>query len=171
VPTIPEDIVESLEGGVSILIGTRDAENRPDVARAVGASVARDRAAVTIYLHETWGARALANLRANGKIAVGFSRPLDNFAIQLKGTCSRFIPPGEGDRSIVDRYHATYGEQLYMVGFPRSITKRFVFWPAVGVTFSVRDMFVQTPGPGAGRRLEPGAPVPKGAIGPLGNSR
>jgi hypothetical protein len=164
VATIPEEIVESLEGGVSILVGTRDAENHPDVARAVGASVSRDRSEVTIYLHEVWAARALANLQANGEVAVGFSRPLDNFAIQLKGKCTRFIPPAEGDRSVVDRYHATYGEQLYMVGFPRSITRRFVFWPAVGVTFAVRDIFVQTPGPEAGRRLEPGAPVPTGPL-------
>lgn len=151
---IPEDIVEILEGGVSILVGTCDAETRPDVARGVGASVSRDRTEITIYLHETWGARALANLRARGEIAVGFSRPLDAFAMQLKGRCTRFLAPSEGDRSVVDRYHATYGEQLYMTGFPRSITKRFIFWPAVGVTFAVRDIFVQTPGPDAGKRLE-----------------
>jgi hypothetical protein len=152
---IPEDIVEQLEGGVSILVGTCDADTRPDVARAVGASVSRDRTELTIYLHETWGARAIANLRARGEIAVGFSRPLDNFAVQLKGTCTRFLAPSEGDRSVVDRYHAAYGEQLYMVGIPRSITRRFIFWPAVGVTFPVRDIFVQTPGPDAGKRLSP----------------
>ena len=151
---IPEDIVEVLEGGVSILVGTCDAERRPDAARGVGAAVSRDRTEITIYLHETWGARALANLRARGEIAVGFSRPLDAFAMQLKGRCTRFLAPSEGDRSVVDRYHATYGEQLYMTGFPRSITKRFIFWPAVGVTFAVRDIFVQTPGPDAGKRLE-----------------
>lgn len=153
-PAIPEDLVESLEGGVSILVGTCDAEMRPEVARAVGASISRDRTEATIYLHETWGGKALANLRAHREIAVGFSRPVDHFAIQLKGPVARFLEPAEGDRSVVDRYHATYGEQLYMVGFPRSITRRFVFWPAVGVTFTVRDIFVQTPGPDAGKRLE-----------------
>ncbi|MDB5221321.1 MAG: hypothetical protein JWO86_9248 [Myxococcaceae bacterium] len=153
-PPIPEDIVELLEGGVSILVGTRDAESRPEVARAVGCSVSRDRREVTIYLHEAWGAKALVNLQANREIAVGFSRPLDNFAIQLKGKCTQFVPASEGDRTTVDRYHATYGEQLYMTGFPRSTTRRFIFWPAVAVTFGVRDIFVQTPGPDAGKRLE-----------------
>ena len=153
-PAIPEDIVEFLEAGVSILVGTCDAERRAEVARGVGCSVSRDRTEVTIYLHEGWGARALGNLRANGEIAVGFSRPFDHFAIQLKGKCTRFVPPSDGDRTVVDRYHATYGEQLYMTGFPRSTTRRFVFWPAVAVTFGVRDIFVQTPGPDAGKRLE-----------------
>jgi hypothetical protein len=151
---IPEDIVEFLEGGVSILVGTRDADSRPEVARAVGCSVSRDRSEVTIYLHEVWGAKALVNLQANREIAVGFSRPLDNFAIQIKGKCTQFVLAHDGDRSVVDRYHATYGEQLYMTGFPRSTTRRFIFWPAVAVTFGVRDIFVQTPGPDAGKRLE-----------------
>lgn len=154
VTRVPEDIVEILEGGVSILVGTCDSEMRPDVARGVGASISRDRTELTVYLHEVWGARALSNLRAHGEIAVGFSRPLDAFAMQLKGRCTRFLSPGEGDRSVVDRYQATYGEQLYMTGFPRSITRRFVFWPAVGVVLTVRDIFVQTPGPDAGKRLE-----------------
>ncbi|MDB4937232.1 MAG: hypothetical protein JWP87_4204 [Labilithrix sp.] len=162
--TIPADIVDTLEAGVSIIIGTRDAANIPEVARAAGAAVSRDRTELTIYLHETWGAKALANLRENGDIAVGFQRPYDNFAIQMKGKCTRFVEASEGDRSVVDRYHATFGEQMYMVGFPRSITKRFVFWPAVAVTFTVRDIFVQTPGPGAGRRLEAGGVVPTGPV-------
>ncbi len=147
-------MIEVLEGGVSILIGTCDSEMRPVVARGVGASVSPDRTERTVYLHEAWGAQGLANLRAHGEIAVGFSRPFDHFAVQIKGTCTRFLSPSEGDRRVVDRYHATYGEQLYMVGFPRCTTKRFVFWPAIGVTFTVRDIFLQTPGPGAGKRLE-----------------
>jgi hypothetical protein len=147
-------MVEILEAGVSILVGTCDAEMRPEVARAVGAAVSADRTELTIYLHEAWGAKALANLRARREIAVGFSRPMDAFSVQVKGTCTRFLEPSEGDRRVTDRYHATYGEQLYMVGFPRCITKRFVFGPAVGVTFAVRDIFVQTPGPDAGKRLE-----------------
>jgi hypothetical protein len=154
VSPVPANIVEAIEGGVSILVGTCDAERRPEVARAVGASVSADRTEVTIYLHEAWGAKAIANLKASREIAVGFSRTYDHFAVQLKGTCTRFLSPSEGDRKVVDRYHATYGEQLYMIGFPRSITGRFVFWPAVGVVFDVRDIFVQTPGPDAGKRLE-----------------
>ena len=152
--TIPEHLVELLEGGVSVLLGTRDENHRPEVARAVGASISKDRAEVTIYLHEVWGAKALANLRANGELAVGFSRPYDNLAIQLKGKCTRFVPSTESDRGVVDRYHGSYSEALYMVGFPRSLTRRFRMWPATGVTFAVRDIFVQTPGPEAGRRLE-----------------
>ncbi|HSO37709.1 MAG TPA: hypothetical protein VLT33_34520, partial [Labilithrix sp.] len=102
--TVPADLVDFLEGGVSILVGTCDAERRPHVARAAGAALSPERTAMTVYLHETWAAQALANLRAHPEIAVGFSRPLDHLALQLKGTCTRFLSPAEGDRSVVDRY-------------------------------------------------------------------
>lgn len=149
--TVPEDLVDYLESGISILVGTRDARNIPEVTHGVGATVARDRTAVTVYLTEAWARIALANLADNGEIAVGFSRPLDNFAIQLKGRVTAIVPSAAADRRIVDRYHTVYGEQLYLTGMPRSITRRLAFWPASAVTFEVRDLFVQTPGPDAGK--------------------
>jgi hypothetical protein len=152
-PIIPEDLVEPLEGGVSILIGTRDAENRPDVARAVGASVSRDRREVTIYLHEIWGARALANLRENGEIAAGFSRPHRPLRDPAQGKVHA-LRPAERRRAERRRPLPRHVRRAALHGrLPRSITKRFVFWPAVGVTFGVRDIFLQTPGPDAGKRL------------------
>ena len=89
--TVPADLVEFLESGVSILVGTRDAEGRPEVARGVGASLAPGRDAMTLYLQQVWGARALANLRATRELAVTFSRPLDNLSVQLKGPCTRWL--------------------------------------------------------------------------------
>ena len=51
-------------------------------------------------------------------------------------------------------YLAQFRETLYLIGLPRSLTARFNGWPVVAVTFEVRDVFLQTPGPGAGKRLE-----------------
>jgi len=151
--SVPADLVDFVESGVSILVGTRDAAMAPAVAHGVGATVSTDRSEVTVYLTEAWNAGALANLEDNGEIAVGFSRPFDNLAIQIKGRCTKIVR-GDAGRSIVDRYHATYGEQLYMIGVPRSISRRLRLAPAAAVTFTVRDLFVQTPGPDAGKRLE-----------------
>jgi hypothetical protein len=157
VAIIPGELVDFLEAGVSLIVAARDSDGRPVVTRGVGASVHENRREVTVYLHEEWAASALANLREHFEIAVGFARPIDHFALQLKGTCTRFLAPAEGDRAVVERYHAAYSEQLSMIGLPRSVTRRFRMWPAVGVTFAVRDIFVQTPGPEAGRRCEPAA--------------
>lgn len=151
---IPEDLVDFLEGGVSILVGTRDADHRPETTRAVGAEVSKDRSRLTVLLCEHTAGRAVPNLEDNGRIAVAFSRPIDNFAVQLKGRVVELRRGQDADRRVAERYYAIYGDQLYMVGMPRSLTKRIRVWPSFVVTFEVDDIFVQTPGPGAGKRLE-----------------
>ena len=151
---IPEDLVDFLESGVSILAATRDARLRPEATRACGAIVSPDRGSLTVFLGESWNRRAFDNLAHNGELAVGFSRPLDAFSIQIKGGPAHLRAATGDERSIVDRYHAAYVEQLYIIGLPRSIVKRMAVWPARAATIDVRDMFVQTPGPEAGRRLE-----------------
>jgi hypothetical protein len=151
---IPAEYIDLFEGGVSIFVGTRDAENRPLAVRAVGASVSKDRREVTVFLHESWTNPALDNLRTNGEIAVGFSRPMDHLSVQVKGKVKSIVPASEGARTVPDRYHASYSEQLYIIGLPRSLTKRINVWPAAAVTLEVASIFLQTPGPGAGRKLE-----------------
>ncbi len=153
VEQIPEELVDFVESGVSILVGTRDAELRSDATRAVGARVSTDRAQVTIFLALQGAKRALANVANNGQIAVGFSRPFDHYSIQIKGGVTEQRPATDAERVVPERYHAAYVDQLYMVGMPRSITKRFIVWPSVAVTLDVHEIFVQTPGPGAGKRI------------------
>jgi hypothetical protein len=152
---IPEDLVDFLESGISILVGTRDREMRPDAMRAVGARVSPGRDRITVFLPDASAERAAENLRDNGQIAVAFSRPIDHYSIQIKGRVEDLRPAEDADRVVPDRYHAAYVEQLYMVGLPRSLSQRMIVWPSLAVTFSVDDLFVQTPGPDAGKRLEP----------------
>lgn len=151
---LPADLVDFIESGVSILVGTRDASLRPEATRAVGAQVASDRAHVSVFLAERWAARTIADLEQTGVIAVGFSRMFDNYSIQLKGDGAVVREAGDADRLVPERWRAAYVEQLYMGGIPRSLMSRIHVWPAKIVTFAVGDIFVQTPGPGAGARLE-----------------
>ena len=149
---IPEDLVEFLESGVSILVGTRNAKNEPEPMRSSGALVSKDREKLSL-LFPSHATRSIANVEENGQVAVCFSRMLDNYSIQVKGHAAEVRDGTEAERAIAERYRVAYGEQLYMAGFPRSLTSRINVWPAKVVTFPVRDIFVQTPGPGAGARL------------------
>lgn len=149
---IPEDLVDFLESGVSILVGTRNAQNEPEPMRSSGAAVSKDREHLSL-LFPAHNARSIANVLENGHVAVCFSRMLDNYSIQLKGQDAVVRDGTDDDRALAERYRVAYGEQLYMAGFPRSLTSRINVWPAKVVTFPVRDIFVQTPGPGAGARL------------------
>lgn len=151
--TITADLAEFVESGVNLILGTRDAALRPDAARACGAVVAPDRASITLFLPNAAAAQAIANLRENGLVALGVSRPYDNTAWQLKGTAAEVRDAAPAERAIVERYGALFTEALYLVGIPRAIMGRFVVWPATAVRFDIHDVFDQRPGPGAGRRV------------------
>lgn len=151
---LSEELAEFIESGVSMLVATRDAALRPHVLRAVGAVVGRDRTSLTVYLNREVAQRALANLRDNGKIALTTSRPYDHRGVQIKGSMLGVRDGTEHDRAPQERYLAGFVEALYIVGLPRALMRQLRIFPSVAVTFAVEDIFVQTPGPGAGRRLE-----------------
>lgn len=152
-PLIPEDLAELFEGGVSILVGTRDASLRPEVTRGVGAVVHPDRARVTVFLPISVAGRALANLRDNGRISVGFSSVLEGKALQLKGQLETLRECREDELAVITRYHAAYSEILHFMGVSRALTRRWNVWPSMAITFVATDLFSQTPGPNAGARL------------------
>ena len=151
---LSEELAEFIESGVSMLVSTRDAALRPHVLRAVGAVIGKDRESLTVYLTKQVAARAVANLRDNGKIALTRSRPYDHRSMQVKGTMLGMRDGVEADRVQQERYLAGFVEHVYIVGLPRGVMRQLRIFPSVAVTFAAEDVFVQTPGPGAGRRLE-----------------
>jgi hypothetical protein len=152
---LPDELADFVESGVSILVGTTDDRLRPACMRALGARISQDRTSVTVFLPEATARATLANLAANGRIAVAFSRPLDHRSIQIKGACLGTRLASHDDRGTQERYRAAYFEQLHAVGVPRSVARRIAWWPSVAVDVAVTELFEQTPGPAAGRRLSP----------------
>jgi hypothetical protein len=108
---------------------------------------------VTILLPEALMEKSLANLRDNGQVAVTFSRTTTHQSIQVKGTCVAVRPGDLSDRESQERYRLAWSAELESVGMPRGHTQRVRYWPSVAVDVSIREVFVQTPGPEAGRPL------------------
>jgi hypothetical protein len=152
---LPEELCEFIESGVSILVGSRDAELRPAGVRGFGARVGNDRTTLTVHLPDVNSGRVIANVRENGLIAVTFSRPIDHRAIQVKGTAIAVRGSNDEDRRTQEQYRAAFMEQVYAVGMPRAVMRRVVYWPSTAVEFVVEGLFIQTPGPSAGKSLIP----------------
>lgn len=159
---ISAELVQFVQSGVSILVGTRDQDLVPEACRGMGAHVhlvhgvsrAHEKAPeITVFLPAATNARTLANLRDNGRIAVCFSRAHDHRSVQFKGQVVAMAPAAESDRQIVDGYRGAIAHAWGEVGFPPRITMRVAHWPCTAVRFAVESTFVQTPGPGAGERL------------------
>jgi hypothetical protein len=150
---ISPELAAFLESGVTVLVGTRGADGWPDAVRAMGARVEPGGTEVTVFVPESQCGAACANLRDDGRIAVGFSRPQDHRSYQLKGRAAEVRAADEADRATIERYRALYVATLGEVGLPPALVRRFAWWPARAVRFRVESVFVQTPGPSAGAPL------------------
>lgn len=152
-PALPDDLVDLLEGGVSIAIASRDADLRPECAHVFGLHVGADRDAVTVYVNGDTSARLVDALRVSGRASVVVSRILDHHTIQMKGRVIEVRPGSAEDLAIQDRYAIAYAEQLALIGVPRQLMRRVRLRPCLAIAVSIDELFVQTPGPQAGRRM------------------
>lgn len=151
---LSDELVDFLEGGVSILVGSRDAGLRPECARGLGVVIGADRQTMTVFLNEDLAARQRADFEDNRQIAVGFSRIVDHRSVQLKGVVTTIRPATEQENAVQERYAAAFAEALSLAGLPRSVVRNVRLTPALAVEFEISDIFNQTPGAGAGRRME-----------------
>ena len=141
----------------AIAVGTRDEAMRPACALAVGVAFpAAGR--VTVFVAEAAGERTLADLEANGAIAVVFEEILTHHTVQLKGHVDEIRPAREDERALVERSIGGFFAQVEAVGGAPGIVRRRRRWPCRAVTFTVADVFEQTPGPKAGTPFVEAAP-------------
>jgi hypothetical protein len=150
---ISQDLATFLESGVTMLVGTRDAECRPEGVRGFGARVERGREELTVFVAAVSAQRTLANARQNGRIAVCFTRIVDHRSIQVKGQVLEVREARHDERPLLDRYGQLLVQIFGEIGVPPRLVLRMNRWPAHALRLRVQDVFVQTPGPGAGAPL------------------
>lgn len=149
---IPQALLDLLETGVSVMVGTRDDALMPECTRAWGIRVEPDRSSVTVFLTETISRKTLANLRENGRIAITCTRPSDHTACQLKGAVRLIRPADQRDEGHRHRWKREFFSELMAVGVPAELCEALITDPALAVEVDVQESFGQTPGPGAGDR-------------------
>ena len=148
-----------LESGVSVVVGTRDADLVPEITRAWGLLVSKDRKSISLCVPLATSHKTLDNLAGNGQIAVCCSLPSSYKTVQLKGQCSETTGAGRADLAVVARHREAFGRLNARIGFPRRHTE--TFWRSeletspvlVKLRFVFEQIFDQTPGPDAGSLL------------------
>jgi hypothetical protein len=150
---ISAELASFLESGVSVLVGTRDARLVPESTRGVGARVEADGTELSVLLPRATAARAIANLRDNGRIAICFSRAIDHRSIQVKGRVASISDGDAAVRAAVELYVDALAVAWQPIGIPPSSARRLARWPAHAVRLRIEEVYVQTPGPGAGAPL------------------
>jgi len=153
-PVLDPAVVEFIHGGVAVGVATRDDDLRPEFARAWGPEVSADGRSLTLCVVAPEGSQMRANLERNGALAVGFSPPTIARAVQVKGVASQVGEPEAGDLERVERHVRLFVAEAERIGAPPELSRRmFVGTGLVAVGFSIDEVFDQTPGPTAGRRL------------------
>jgi hypothetical protein len=149
---IPDRLVDFVHGAVVAFIGTRDARLRPTATWAFGARVSATTDEISAFVPDIEFDQTRSNLVHNSIVAYTVSDPISTESYQFKGKLAGMRPTTEEERAVQAILRGKLAAKLAM--FPPEFVTGYTFVPSTALTFKVEQVFVQTPGPGAGRQLD-----------------
>ena len=157
--TIPGRILRFLEHANLAFAGTRNDELVPYGHRVSGWLVDADGRTLTALVAASFTARLIESLEDNGEVALTVEEFPSHETYQFKGRCVRHRAVQEEDLEAVDRIRKRFSKSVGRVftDAPEILLNRFIQAPVIAVEFEVHEIYLQTPGPGAGSRLVPPA--------------
>ncbi len=153
---IDADHAAFMQGGVSVIVASRNPSLVADVVRGCGCRVSRDRRRVTVLVEPGRASELLEDIRLTGTIAVVFSRPSTHRTIQLKGIDAEIVPVTAADRRMAERHLGAWVQELVSIGYTAELAAAVRGRAEQGlaaIAFTPVAAFQQTPGPAAGERL------------------
>ncbi len=149
----PHKLQRFVEGGISVFVGTADADKIPTCCRAIALTTKNNFETVTVYVPAATGQETIANVATTRRVAISASEPLSHGSIQIKGVSRGVKLASPADEEFVRMRLHQFADVLAELGLPRRVTHRVAHWPAFAIEVSVEQVFDQTPGPKAGTPL------------------
>ena len=154
---IEAGVASFIEGRVMILIATRNEAHRPMIGRATGARFDSQRGGISLLVSASQWPDAVAHALPGTPLSATFVKPDDYRAYQIKGPIMNVRPTDAIEQARGAQYVADMLSVMGALGVSRlQLSSTLSDRDLMHITFLPRDLFVQTPGPEAGRRL--GAP-------------
>lgn len=153
---LAEEVIRFVESGVSITAGSRDARCVPSMARVLGCRVADDGCTVQFWMVASQSAQLLLDCRNSNRIAGVFSQPTTHRTLQIKGDDILEVAVEADAQATIAEHIRGFDAEVAPLGFGRAFTQAFFQHQrgdVVAVRFTARELFDQTPGPDAGRKL------------------
>jgi hypothetical protein len=148
-----ERLAKGVEPGVSVIVGSVDAEGNPSCCRAVGLKSDDGLSTVTVFVPMATSRETMANVAATGRVAVVTTHPISHCATQLKGIVEHTRPARDEEEPFVASHLGSFGGVLNTIGYPLRLTRSITHWPAFALEVRVEEIYEQSPGPKAGTRL------------------
>ena len=145
-----ETLEHFMTGGVSVLVGTVDADGIPSCCRGIAIATKDHFDSVTIYVPAATAGETVANVATTRRVAVTCSHPLSHETLQIKGVTRGVRLAPASDEAFVRQRLDEFAAVLDEIGLPRRVTRSVAHWPAFAIDLSVEQVFDQTPGPKAG---------------------
>jgi hypothetical protein len=154
---IPGKILAFLQDrGAVAVSGTRDANLIPRIQYVSGWEVESDRLTIRCSLPEADIDNLIASLKDNGQLSLTIEQIGSHETYQFKGNYIGSTPPNSEDLAAHERIKNRFAKLASQTfGLPEDIGLAFTPRPSLVVRFRIREIFLQTPGPGAGHRLFP----------------
>ena len=140
-------------GGVAIVVATGGPDGRPALTRGWGPQYDESKATLTLAVTAPAGSPTLANLEWNGAIAVTVSEPLTYRTVQMKGVVEHVEAPSEDTRARARQHLDRFVADVAQLGIAHGADRLF-HGDLRSVSFVVEELYEQTPGQNAGRKLK-----------------
>jgi len=152
---IPQHIVDHIHSPVFCGLGTRDARLRPHHATPVGAVAEAASGNIIFFLPDAVATEVLPDLEDNGRVAFSCGNPMTHATYQFKGRFLSARPTVPDDLAIIRHCRDELAALSIQCGYPEPLVRALVYgfaWqPTTAIVFRPLQIFIQTPGPGAGQ--------------------
>jgi len=158
---IPGKIVRFVEQQANTaLAGTRDRNLVPSGHRVSGWQFDAEGRTLTAFIPDPFASRLLEALRDNGQLALTLEEFPTHETYQFKGTYLSHHAIRPEEIEIANRTRERFVKSiraLYPDEAHANLLRASIREPTLAVTIEVHEVFLQTPGPGAGARIFPAA--------------
>lgn len=138
---------------------TRTRDNVPQIHWVSGWKADPDASTVHCFIPGMFLNGLAEALKDNGRFALTVERIGPHETYQFKGTADSLRPVSAADRAAAQACRERFVEAVRSLGprlsDPSLDLAGYIVEPEVAVSLRVREVFLQTPGPGAGARLVP----------------
>jgi hypothetical protein len=157
---IPGKLIRFLEQDANVAFaGSRARDLVPFGNRVSGWRVGADQRTITILFPDEFLPRLVESLQQNRELAVTVEAFPSHETYQFKGHYRSHRAIDGSDVEAADRVRRRFVKSLRTLyaDAPEDVLKGFVSPPSLAVDFEVHEIYLQTPGPGAGTRMVPPA--------------
>ena len=158
--TVPGRILRFLDQHANLAFaGTRNRELVPYGHRVSGWFVEEGEGRLTALVAEPFTANLVESLQDNGQFALTVEEFPSHETYQFKGRYLRHRAVQEEDLNVAKHIRERFVKSVRHVYADslEPLLRAFIQVPVVAVEFEVHEIYLQTPGPGAGTRLVPPA--------------